>query len=166
MNVVNLVTRQGGESKTSGEVLCGGTEEVEHGKEEGAGGCAEAGTEGVEGSGKMKAYEYIRLEFDINDFKGLNGLSSTGWRVVAVIDERVTGRMNYLAHYALMERELPWKISPDEASNEFKDQYGDVTMTGLVLKELRRWAVNEVVVAPYANLGERIRDVMSGKVKP
>lgn len=55
----------------------------------------------------MKTYEYIRLEFDVGDLEKLNGLSSTGWRVVAVIDERITGRMNYLAHFALLERELP-----------------------------------------------------------
>jgi hypothetical protein len=55
----------------------------------------------------VKRYEYIRLEFDVNDLKELNGLSSVGFRVVAVIDERITGRMNYLAHFALLERELP-----------------------------------------------------------
>ena len=55
----------------------------------------------------MKSYEYIRLEFDLGDLKELNSLSSVGFRVVAVIDEHITGRMNYLAHFALLERELP-----------------------------------------------------------
>jgi hypothetical protein len=55
----------------------------------------------------VKRYEYIRLEFDLGDLKKLNGLSSVGFRVVAVIDERITGRINYLAHFALLERELP-----------------------------------------------------------
>lgn len=44
----------------------------------------------------MTAYEYIRLQFDIDDLEALNRYSQDGWRVVAVISGR----------YALLERPI------------------------------------------------------------
>ncbi len=59
-------------------------------------------------------YEYIRLAVDVGDLSELNSLSSVGFRVVAVIDEKDSAYVDSdgciyrgLVHYALLERELP-----------------------------------------------------------
>jgi hypothetical protein len=52
----------------------------------------------------VRRYEYIRLAIDIGDLLELNGLSSVGFRVLAVVDER---EGSDIVHYALLERELP-----------------------------------------------------------
>jgi len=68
-----------------------------------------------------RKFEYIRLAIDVGDLSELNGLSSVGFRVVAVIDEveavvdptldpRLPWSSSFserLVHYALLERELP-----------------------------------------------------------
>ena len=57
----------------------------------------------------MPRYEYIRLAIDVGDLSELNGLSSVGFRVVAVIDEWELGGLTDFEriHYALLEREIP-----------------------------------------------------------
>lgn len=57
----------------------------------------------------MIRYEYIRLEVDMGDLKELNGLSSSGWRAVAIVNEVQTKAHGYkhVVHYALLERPLP-----------------------------------------------------------
>jgi hypothetical protein len=58
-------------------------------------------------------YEYIRLKIDTGDLKGLNGLSSMGWRVVAIVQEphlyTVEGHWPFsqMENFALLERPLP-----------------------------------------------------------
>jgi hypothetical protein len=55
-------------------------------------------------------YEYIRIEIDMGDLTKLNSLSSVGWRVVGVVQEkRVTQYMGTptWANFALLERPLP-----------------------------------------------------------
>ena len=68
-----------------------------------------------------RKFEYIRLAIDVGDLSELNGLSSVGFRVVAVINEVETvvdptldphlpwssSFSHRLVHYALLERELP-----------------------------------------------------------
>ena len=68
-----------------------------------------------------RKFEYIRLAIDVGDLSELNGLSSVGFRVVAVIDEVeafvdptldphmpwASAVSNRVVHYALLERELP-----------------------------------------------------------
>lgn len=59
----------------------------------------------------MKRYEVIRIELDMGDLKGLNGLSSVGFHVVGIVQEQhpyhVTAKGDaVLANYALMEREI------------------------------------------------------------
>lgn len=57
----------------------------------------------------MIRYEYIRLEVDMGNLTELNGLASSGWHVVAIVDEVQTKAHGYkhVVHYALLERPLP-----------------------------------------------------------
>lgn len=55
---------------------------------------------------KAKAFEYIRLAFDFGDLSAMNGLSSMGWKVVAIDRHSNNSDMLETSHFALMEREL------------------------------------------------------------
>jgi len=57
-------------------------------------------------------YEYIRLELNMGDLTALNGLSSVGFRVVAVLSEPRYVAVDDFAgmvpiNYALLERPIP-----------------------------------------------------------